>query len=223
MKEKHNFIFDMDGTLYAFNKGKGGGFTSSQFYSDVKSNVYRLLTTRLGIGNSEAETEYERIKEKYSGEVSLGVEGEHGIDRYDFFENTWNLNPEEYIEKDEELSKALSEFKGRVALLTAAPRIWALNVLSHLNLENVFENRVYTGEPNERKPNPIVFQRIADDFEMQSSKIFSIGDQEASDIIPAKSIGMKTILIGSSPTSKADYQVRNARHAIRLLKDMHFI
>jgi HAD superfamily hydrolase (TIGR01509 family) len=223
MKEQNRFIFDMDGTLYRFDKGQGQTFTASRFYTDLRNNVYSFFMARRGISSEEAMTEYERIKEQYNGEVSLGVEAEYGIDRYDFFENTWNFNPEGYIEKDTDLPEMLDQLKGRVALLTAAPRVWAVNVLAYLDIDNAFEGRLYTGEPDDRKPNPRVFQRIADDFSVPTANIFSIGDQEQSDIIPAKTLGMRTVLIGSSQNTVADYQAADVKLAIGLLRKEGFV
>ena len=223
MKEQNRFIFDMDGTLYQFDKGQRQTFTASRFYTDLRNNVYSFFMARQGISSEEAMAEYERIKEQYNGEVSLGVEAEFGIDRYEFFENTWNFNPEGYIEKDKDLPEMLDQLKGRVALLTAAPRVWAVNVLAYLDIDNAFEGRLYTGEPDDRKPNPRVFQRIADDFSVPATSVFSIGDQEESDIAPAKSLGMKAVLIGSSQNTVADYQAADVKHAIGLLRKEGFV
>lgn len=213
----------MDGTLYRFDKGQGRSFTASRLYTDLRSNAYAFFMDRRGLSKDRAVTEYERIKEKYDGEVSLGVEQEYGIDRYDYFANTWNLNPERYIEKDTDLPEMLGQMKGKVALLTAAPRVWATNVLAYLGVADMFENRVYTGEPDVRKPNPLVFQKIADNFAVSPSNVFSIGDQEYSDIIPARNIGMKTVLIGSSQNTAADYQATDVKLAINLLRKEGFI
>lgn len=223
MKEQYRFIFDMDGTLYHFDKGNGQTFTKSCFYTDLRSNVYSFFMERRGLSRSEALSEFERIKVKYDGEVSLGVEKEYGIDRYDYFGNTWNLNPNDYIEKDSDLPIILNQLKGKIVLLTAAPLIWAKNVLAYLDIERMFENNLYTGEPNMRKPNPAIFLKIANDLNVPPKYIFSIGDQEHSDIIPAKSIGMKTVLIGVSQNTIADYQANNVKSAINLLRKEGFI
>lgn len=217
MNKEYKTIFDMDGTLYQFDKKPGQTFSSSQFYLDLKSNACAFLSEKLGVTPVEAEGIYNRIKEQYQGEISLGVEQEYGIDRYEYFNGTWNMDPEKYIGRDEELPEVLDLLRGKAALLTAAPRIWAVNVLAYLNLESIFSDRIYTGEPDIRKPNPVVFQNIANDFGVLPFNVISIGDQEYSDIVPAKSIGMKTICIGITQTT-ADYQVENVKTAIQVLQ-----
>lgn len=223
MKEQFRFIFDMDGTLYRFDKGRAESFTASRFSDDLKKNVCRFFMNNRGFSKEKATAEYERIRQKYNGEISLGVEKEYGINRYEYFEKTWNLNPQDYLEKDADLPKMLEELKGRIALLTAAPRIWAVNVLAFLDLNRLFMEKLYTGEPDERKPDTAVFRRIAADFKVSPEQIFSIGDQEKTDIIPAKNIGMKTVLIGNSQTTTADYQASDLKLAMAILKKEGFI
>lgn len=224
MKEEFRFIFDMDGTLYTgFDKGKSTDFSCSGFYADLKEKAASFFMTRFSLSREEAQKEYERIKTKYKGEVSLGLEWERGIDRYDYFANTWNLEPELYIEKDENLPELMEQMRGRIALLTAAPRIWAVNVLSFLKLEQAFGDLVYTGEPNIRKPDPLAFKQIVESFDVPPEFVFSIGDQEESDIIPAKSLGMKTIRIGKNIKSSADYTADDLKKAIMLLKEGFYL
>ncbi len=95
-------------------------------------------------------------------------------------------------------------------------------MLAHLNLNEAFGDAIYTGEPNLRKPNPQVFRLIADEFGINTSQAVSIGDQEESDIIPAKLIGMRTVRVGFGET-KADYQAEDVIAAIELLKKEGFL
>ncbi|HEX7042425.1 MAG TPA: HAD-IA family hydrolase [Patescibacteria group bacterium] len=222
MKKAYRFIFDLDGTLYSFDKGRGSTFAGSKFYMDLKENICAFLMRHLKVSKKEALEEYIRINKLYKGEVSLGVRQEYGIDRDKYFENTWNLNPKKYVLQNKKLSSIFTPLIGRATLLTAAPRIWAIRVLQRLNLENTFGESIYTGEPILRKPNPLIFQKIAEDLSVDASRIISIGDQEESDILPAKSIGMKTIRIGGDAT-EADFQVENIDDAINLLRKEEYI
>lgn len=217
MNETYKYIFDMDGTLYQFDDSKDQTFTSSRFNQDLKRNVQGFISDRLGISPSASETEYKRIYQLFNGEMSLGIEKEYGISRSEYFTNTWNLSPEDYITKNPLLPEMLGALQGRAALLTAAPRIWATRVLSFLDIDSVFGEMVFTGEPDERKPNPVVFQNIATVFNENPKNIFSIGDQEDSDILPAKQVGMRTVRIGSSETA-ADYSAENILLAIQFIK-----
>lgn len=222
MNERPKFIFDMDGTLYQFDKKKDQVFTGSQFYTDLQGNIQRFFVNRLGLSEPGAIAEYNRLFAVFNGEVSLGLEAEHGIRRTEYFSQTWNLNPHEYMERDPNLPEMLAQLQGRIALLTAAPRVWAVRVLAFLDIKALFEDKIFTGDPDERKPNPVVFQNIADAFGDPPSNVFSIGDQEHTDIIPAKSIGMKTVRIGSSDTV-ADYFADDVTLAVALLRKEGFV
>jgi len=222
-KEKYRFIFDMDGTLYQLDKGRSRQFTASRFYADLKGYVYDFFMAKQNITRNLAIKEYERIINIYQGEVSLGVEAEYGIDRYEFFAGTWGkLNPAIYIETDEALPAIFSGLSGKIALLTSAPGVWATKVLAYLNLQEIFGSAIYTGEPDVRKPNPLIFQQIIDTFKVRPSRVFSIGDQEASDIIPARAVGLRTLRIGLDETC-ADYQAKDIFTAINLLKRRGFL
>ncbi len=219
MKENYKFIFDMDGTLYRFDKGQGDSFTSSRFYSDLKVHIFNFISAQKVFSLGESKSEYVRIKEKYKGEVSLGMEKEYGINRYDYFLETWGkLSPVDYLELDSELPQLLNNFEGKAAILTAAPKVWTVKVLEYLNIAGVFGGNVFTGEPDLRKPDPAIFRHVIGKLNALPAEVFSIGDQEETDILPAKSIGMKTVHIGNGITV-ADYQASDIKGALLVLKN----
>lgn len=221
---KFKYIVDMDGTLYKFDKGKTRNFIDSMFYEDLRINIISFLIKTFMLDESKALLELVRIDKKYKGEISIGIEKEYGLDRIKYYELTWSsLNPNKYIDYDPNLEKVLNKARGDLILLTSAPRIWTDKVLSFLKLKDLFGEFIFTGEPDLRKPNPDVFRNIARKINLPTSNFFSIGDQEITDIIPAKRIGMKTVLIGSSQDTVADYQVSDIKSAVYLLKKEGFI
>ncbi len=216
--KKRLIIFDLDGTLYSFDNSSSVNFTSSKFYDNIKRKVYVFLSKKLGIDGEKAKRLYEEIKKEFNGEVSLGLEDKLKIDRYEFFRKTWNLDPSQFIEQKDMLP-LIKSLKGTPAFLTSAPRVWASRVLKYLNL-NEYQDRLFTGEPNLRKPNPLVFKQICDSLGFSPLESISVGDQVSTDIIPAKSLGMKTILVRSS-SSEADVCIESLaqiNEAVRRLK-----
>ena len=75
--------------------------------------------------------------------------------------------------------------------------IWTSAALQYLGLDQFFGDNVITGEDNLRKPHPAVFLKAASMLDRPCSSIISIGDQNPTDILPAKQLGMTTIRIGS--------------------------
>ena len=51
-----------------------------------------------------------------------------------------------------------------------------------------------------------------------ASQTVSIGDQDFSDIVPAKQLGMRTVRIGQDENSVADLQARNVNDALVKLR-----
>ena len=215
MNRQRGLILDLDGTLYKLS-GSDGSFGNSDFYADLKRRMQSYLGDVLGISSQAAKTEYDRIKSSFNGEVSIGVERELGISRLEWFANTWNLNPKDYIEKPtSELVETIKPVADRSMVLTAAPAVWAYPALSYLGLDGMFEDRIVTGEPDIRKPSLDVFRQAADLLQRSCCEVVSIGDQDESDILPAKALGMVTIKVGL-PSDSADYSMNNTCEAVNL-------
>lgn len=217
MKET-NFIFDLDGTLYDLDGVPGTRFGASRFCADLMANTKTFISERLGVDQEEASQIHTRIIKTYEGELSLGLEAEYDIDRYDLFEATWGQPPEKYIGANPELTKMLAPFAGRSALLSAAPRVWVDLVLEYLEVGDVFGGQIYTGEPDLRKPNPEIFRLITKQLGTKPQNCLSIGDQNYSDIIPAKAIGMQTALIGPEQLD-ADFSAESLQGILEIIDE----
>jgi len=187
-------IIDLDNTLYRA-KSPDGTFAQSELKWAIMRNARRFVAQRLGVSPEQADELLAQAKAR--GSLSLVFEQCHGISRYEWFANVWNLEPAQYITPaDRTLSRQLRPYTGRALVLTSGPRVWALPALSYLGIADVFGDRVITGEPDIRKPNPAVFLMAAQQLGRAPNEIVSIGDQNITDIIPAKALGMRTILIG---------------------------
>lgn len=211
-------IFDMDGTLYSFDDSNESQFTSSRFGQKIRANCVRFFEERLGLSPKKAEIVYEDLKTRYNGEVSLAVEKEFGIDRGEYFAFTWNLEATEFVKSTGNIPTLLSELTIQSGVLTAAPRVWAERVLQFLQIRDLIGDALFTGDPDLRKPNPEAFMQLANFWGLNPEQIISIGDQEQSDILPAKAVGMKTVRIAKQAESAADFIAPNVVTAIQLLK-----
>ena len=218
MKSNKSFIFDLDGTFYQFAPGGNITFHQSSFYSDLKRRIGEFIMGELGIDQMAAAKIISEIDEKFNGELSIGFERTYGIDRYKYYEATWRCDPKTYIATNTKLAGEMFAFKGRSLLLTAAPRSWATKVLRHLNIEEIFGDNIITGEPDIRKPDPKVFEQAAAKLGVHPKNIVSVGDQNHSDILPAKSLGMTTLIVGPHKQD-ADHQATDIFEAITILKE----
>lgn len=209
-------IFDMDGTLYQFPEGTK--FSSSPLGEAVKEKITSFIAKEFKLRDDEARQKYIELKMRYDGELSLGLEREFGIDRMRFFEETWSIDPENIITPEPNLKCELAQLSIRCALLTSAPRVWASRVLRYIDVINKFDGLIFTGESDIRKPNPKVFLAIAKTLGLEGNQIVSIGDQEYSDIIPAKQVGMRTVRIGKDVQSDADFIAPDVKGALAILR-----
>ena len=218
MASNRKVIFDLDGTLYTFKGGPSKTFASSYFYEDVKRHIGQYISSRLGVELDESEQIISTIDKEYNGELSIGFEKKFGIDRYEYYAQTWGIMaPEKYVDVNQTLKDVMVGYTGKAVLLTAAPRVWADKVLSLLGLSEVFGEYIISGEPDIRKPSQEVFEQARDLLGVAYADITSIGDQHYSDIEPAKKLGMKTIIIHAVQDS-ADERVDTIEEALLLLK-----
>lgn len=212
------YIFDLDGTLYSFASTGHLTFGKSVFYADLRIRILAYVAATLEVANDEAEAIFQKVDKEFNGELSIGFEKMYGIDRYAYYEATWSCEPEDYIAINPKLREILEPFRGHALLLTAAPYTWVSRVLHYLGVADIFGENIITGEPDIRKPDPVIFHQAAMQLNAHPSNIVSIGDQNYSDILPAKSLGMTTVLIGPERLD-AHYRVDSIYDAINLIKE----
>lgn len=217
-RPERKYIFDLDGTLYSFASTSHVTFGKSVFYADLRRRIVTYLAVTLNVTDDEAEGVFQKVGEEFKGELGIGFEKKYGIDRYAYYEATWNCEPKDYIAVNPKLREILEPFRGRALLLTASPRVWASRVLWYLDIADIFGENIITGEPNIRKPDPAIFHQATIQLKARPGNIVSIGDQNYSDIVPAKSLGMTTIIIGPERLD-AHYRADSIYDAIKLLKE----
>ena len=215
MKKAEAVIFDMDGTLYNFPDELS--FSQSPFGAQVRQNVQQFIGREFKLDDIQSVERYDVLSKRYDGEMSMGLEREFGIDRMRFFAETWNIEPSKFIDPVPGVRQAIESIDAKPILLSAAPRVWTDRALGFMALADVFEDRIFTGEPDIRKPNPAIFTKILDTYGLNADRVVSIGDQEYSDIAPAKRLGMIAVKIGITETM-ADFAARDVVGAINILQ-----
>lgn len=212
-------IFDVDGSLYPFDRGETERFEQSQFNQLLTRKIIKFFQDTFGISAKEAESLFADLNFRSGGQLSLWLEKEHGISRYEFFSRTWDFDPRRFMDKNDDLIACIGSVAARRAILSNAPRVWIDRVVEALELDGLFEaSAIFSGEPDVRKPHPSAFEQVARHWGLAPESIVSIGDQEESDILPAKSLGMRTVRIGKAKTTAADFTAPDVPSAIKLLK-----
>ena len=209
----------MDGTLYKF---KGDSFRNSGLYGVVIENTVSYICNKLGKTKLEAQEVLDAILKKYGNSISIGLENEFKIDRYDYFNSVWNINAKKYVKFDSTISAFLLELQKNfdLVLLSDAPVIWISRVLDYLGIMEIFKNNIFSGEGDARKEFGNAFEKICKTMNIKVNRCIVIGDQEETDIIPAKKIGMKAVFIGKSKNSIADYTINNIHELKKLVNKL---
>ena len=67
-----------------------------------------------------------------------------------------------------------------------------------------------------RKPDSLMFEKAIAKYNISASDSWMIGDKER-DLIPAKKLGIKTVLIGKGSSDYADLVAENLVEAVAIL------
>jgi len=197
----------MDGTLYEF---KRGSFKRSGLYGAVINKTLLYISKQLKKTKIEAREILDLIMNKYGNSISIGLEKEFHIDRYDYFNFAWDIEAEKYVRFNEDIKSLLNNLKKNynIVLLSDAPVIWINRVLEHLRIKDIFENRIFSGEGDARKELSNAFEEILKKINTKPCDCIVVGDQVNTDIVPAKKVGARTVYIGKRKNKYADYTIK---------------
>jgi FMN phosphatase YigB (HAD superfamily) len=184
-------IFDMDGTLYRLD-GDNNGFANSSLEAAVLTNSIKFVISQESCSVAKAKQLIALGRKDKIG-ISNFLAQRYGISRKQYFDIAWNINPKTIIKDFSASAQVVKQLKQSgyyLILLTSAPQIWQTNVIQFIGLSECFQ-RAYSGEEFGQKIE--VFEAISQQY--STSKIFSVGDQIKTDILPAQTFGFETLLI----------------------------
>ncbi|MBS7655408.1 HAD-IA family hydrolase [Candidatus Bathyarchaeota archaeon] len=117
---------------------------------------------------------------------------------------------------------------GLISNFTNPPTVY--EILKRGRVLKFFDSIVISGEVGWRKPNPILFLKLAASLNLTAKEIVFVGDDPNYDVKGAKTAGMIAVLVTSgearlnnkyyekSGEVKADYKVKNISELMNLLK-----
>jgi putative hydrolase of the HAD superfamily len=185
--------FDVDGTLC---------HSISKVWEAIKQSFVKSISGQLKISVSDAE---KYISERYKilGSTTKVLE-EAGIDGKEFFNNAYaKLDFSKIIKKDDRLIKLIAELKKRylIGILSNGGRDAVIKKIQAVGLEEkMFNPFLTTYEMQSLKPDPAPFLKALEIAGCPPEESVYIGDSVETDIMGAKAVGMKTILVwGKSP------------------------
>jgi HAD superfamily hydrolase (TIGR01549 family) len=209
MKKIKILVWDLDGTL-----SPQDDVIEHQF----RKKVLKILAEKLETTFAQAKEKFIAREKELKGTTktlnSLGVDG-FGIIAQVQQEVDW----EKLLKKDQHLVKILNDLNQyRHILLTDNTKKSGERKLKALAIpRGIFEKKFYGIDLQLVKPNPNLFSKVILYTQLEPEKHLMIGDSLEKDILPARSVGMKTCIVGST-TETADYSIKKIYQTVEVLR-----
>jgi len=221
-RNKKVIIFDLDGTLYSF---KGSSIKESGLYKKILENTKKYIIKKLNKNEKEAKILLKEILKEYGENISIALEERFGVNRYNYFNEVWDISAKDYIDvkNNLQLRKKLLEVQNNfnLLLLSDAPKIWIEKVLKELKIDDIFKGKILSGESDTRKVFNNAFEKVIKNLRVKPENCIVFGDQKETDIIPAKKLGMKTVFVNQYKNCPlADYNIKNILELKKALENI---
>jgi phosphoglycolate phosphatase len=204
-------IFDMDGTLLDSKK-------------DITISVNHVREVHHNLAPLSEEFIVEAINMEVRNLSQLFYETEiyHPEDR-ELFESHYELQCVKNVylyEGVEEMLKRLVASHIKISVATNAPTQFALRMLEHLRVKNLFDMIIGADLVNHSKPSPEMLNNILNyySFDEKNHKAWMVGDN-SKDILSAASAGIESIFVtwGFSPQSSAKIVVKKPQEVLDIV------
>lgn len=208
-----NILFDMDGTLYWFENWQ---YSWSKLENEVKSNVKKLLQ------DFEWENylqKFNEIEDEYIEEFSIAFQELYNISKEDFFNKTWDVNPEWIINNNRNVKEVFNILKSLwydIYIVSESPKIWIYRVITYLEINSII-SWIYSWQWDERKYNWLLYEKIKSEI---GEWLIMVWDQEKSDIIMANKNGIKSVFISDKwiESKYANYNITDLIEIVKIIE-----
>jgi putative hydrolase of the HAD superfamily len=180
-------LFDLDNTLYPRESG---------LFSRVDQRINRYLEKVVILPAFQVN----RIRQEYLREYGTTLSGlmeHHGVDPLDYLEFVHDVPVEQLIATDNDLPALLAGLPGEKYVFSNASRQHCDKVLDHLQIADFFTD-IYDiiRMDFQSKPELKVYERIVAEIGDPAGSGIMVDDL-AANLLPARKLGMRTVLIDS--------------------------
>jgi len=179
-------LFDLDNTLYTEESG---------IFDLIDERMSEWLISRLNV----PETEVRDFREKYFlqyGTTLRGLMLHHQVEPMEFLRFVHDVPVKDFLSIDLELRRTLEEITSRKIIFTNSDEAHA-NRIRDL-FEKIFDIEAMGFVP---KPNPEAYESVLRYANVAPSDCLLIDDMKRN-LMPARDLGMRTILIGSGEAAE---------------------
>lgn len=204
-------LFDLDDTLYPPQVG---------IMNEIRVQILRYIETRLKLSPVEADALRHRYLQAY-GTTMRGLQLNHQIDPNDYLEFVHDIPLHEYLKPNPRLDSVLASIPQGKVIFTNASREHAENVLAVLDIRRHFVRIVDIRDMNfESKPQPTAYRRVCQMLDALPEECVLVEDN-VRNLLPAKALGMTTVLVcdnSGSSQDGVDYTIRHIEEIGNLLR-----
>jgi len=199
-------LIDLDGTLYPNENG---------MWNAIADRMEKFMHEVLHLPMEVIPTMRQEYFLKY-GTTLKGLQENYSIDQYEYLDYVHDIPLEKFLKPDDQLRTILENIPIKKWIFTNSDRAHSERVLNVLGLQGLFENIIDVVSLNfYNKPNPIVYTRaleITGNIQPSQSMFF---EDTPRNLIPAKQLGMRTVLVGNKPHGEeAEFHIQTI-HSIK--------
>jgi putative hydrolase of the HAD superfamily len=202
-------LFDLDDTLYPREAG---------VMEAIIKRILMFMTHKLKIPADDAPTKRYYYYQHY-GTALRGLMEEHHIDPAEFLSYVHDLNLANFLGASPPLDNMLGAIPLRKVVFTNSDVPHSERVLAMLQVRHHFESIIdILATKYKSKPDPLAYQQALNLLGVRGQQCIMVEDS-ARNLIPAKDMGMMTILVGEqTPSSAVDYVVPTIFHVEQILE-----
>lgn len=204
-------LFDLDETLYP---------RQAKLMDAIGERIHLFMMQKAGIPADDVASKRRCYYQQY-GTALRGLMEEHQVNPEEYLHFVHDVNPRDFFGASPPLNNMLTEIPLRKVVFTNADAPHAERVLNTLQVRTHFERIIdiqAVGYIN--KPDPRAYRQVLELLDTAGAHCIMV-DDTARNLIPAKDLGMTTILVdGDSKTPAIDYAVPTIFHVERVLQEL---
>jgi putative hydrolase of the HAD superfamily len=204
-------LFDLDDTLYP---------RASGLMAAIMERIMMFMTHKVGIPADDVPTKRHSYHQQH-GTALRGLMHEYQIDPLEYLAFVHDLNPLDFFSASPPLNQMLQEIPLRKVIFTNSDRLHTERVLNTLQVRSHFDPIIdITAVNYKNKPDPLAYQQALSLLDVSAERCIMVDDSPRN-LMPAKDLGMTTILVdGTGPSIAIDYAVPTIFHVGPVLKNL---
>lgn len=210
-------IFDLDDTLYEM---------TSEFREAGEKEFTKKIMKHKNLDYEKALELLKNTQQKLKSEgekyTFIATFEELRISGKEFYNALNSIELKDHIKEDKKVTEMLKNLSKlhKIVVFSNNAELIVNKMVGQLGIKSYIE-KVYTSEGTGlAKPDSYIFKKIAGEMGFKAEECVSIGDSVHKEILPAKAVGMKTVLIISKTNPVPKEEQQHADFVIESLEEL---